>query len=202
MDCSTPGLPVLHQLLELAQTHAHGVGDAFQPSHPLSSPSPPALNLSQHQGLFQGVSSSHQVAKGMSFSFSISPSKDIQYWFPLGWTSWISLQSKSLIQHQSLKASILRCSAFFIVQLTNPYMTTGKTIALNTQTFDSKVISLLFNMLSRLVIAFLPRSKCLLISQLKSPSAVILEPPKIKSVTVFIVSPSICHDVMGPNAMI
>ena len=109
---------------------------------------------------------------------------------------------KSLLQHHSSKASILWRSAFFIVQLSHPYMTTGKAIALNRQTFVDKVMFLLFNMLSRLVITFLPRSKRLLISWLQSPSAVVLEPPKIKSVTVSIVSPSICHEVMGLDAMI
>ena len=109
---------------------------------------------------------------------------------------------KSLLQHHSSKASIIWHSAFFMVQLSHPYMTTGKTIALIIQTFVSKVMSLLFNMLSRLVIAFLLRSKHLLISWLQSPSVVILEPKKIKSVTVSIVSPSICHKVMGPDAMI
>ena len=109
---------------------------------------------------------------------------------------------KSLLQHHSSKASIHWHSAFFIVQLSHPYMTTGKTIALNRWTFVGKVMSPLFNMLSRLVITFLPRSKRLLISWLQSPSAVILEPPKIKSVSVFIVSQSICHEVMGPDAMI
>ena len=109
---------------------------------------------------------------------------------------------KSLLQHHSSKASILRRSAFFIVQLSHPYMTTGKTIALTRRTFVGNVMSLLFNMLSRLVITFLPRSKHLLISWLQSPSVVILEPPKIKSATVSTVSPSICHEVMGPDAMI
>ena len=109
---------------------------------------------------------------------------------------------KSLLQHHSSKASILQCSTFFIVQVSHPYMTTGKTIALTRRTYVGKVMSLLFNMLSRLVIAFLPRSKRLLISWLQSPSAVILEPKKIKSDAVSIVSPSICHEVMGPDAMI
>ena len=109
---------------------------------------------------------------------------------------------KSLLQHHSSKASILRCSAFFIVQLSHPSMTTGKTIALTRWTIVGKVMSLLFNMLSRLVITFLPRSKSLLISWLQSPSAVILETRKIKSVTVSIVSPFICHEVMGLDAMI
>ena len=109
---------------------------------------------------------------------------------------------KSLLQHHSSKASILQHSAFFIVQLLHPYITTGKTIALTRRTLVGKVVSLLFNMLSRSVITFLPRSKHLLISWLQSPSAVILEPLKIKFLTVSIVSPSICHEVMGPDAMI
>ena len=140
------------------------------------------------------------------WSFSISPS--IEYSglisFRMDWFDLLAVQGtlKSLLQHHSSKASILRRSAFFIVQLSHPYMTTGKTIALTRQTFVGKVMSLLFNMLSRLVIAFLPRSKHLLISWLQSPSAVILEPEKIKSVTVSIVSPSICHEVMGPDVMI
>ena len=169
----------------------------------LSSPST-ALNLSQLQGLFQWVSSSHQVAKVLEFpaSTSVLP-MNTQDCSPLGWTGWISLHSKglskSLLQHHSSKESILQSSAFFTVQLSHPYMTTGKTIALTRWTFVDKVMSLLFNMLSRLVITFLPRSKCLLISWLQSPSSVILEPEKIKSDTV---SPSICHDVMGLDAMI
>ena len=141
---------------------------------------------------------------GLSAFSSILP-MNIQDWFPLRVTGLISLQSKglsSLFQHHSSKASILWCSAFFMVQLSHPYMTTGKTIALTRWTFVVKVISLLFNMLSRLVIAFLPRSNHLLISWLQSPSAVILEPPKIKSVTVSTVSPSICHEVMGLDAII
>ena len=119
--------------------------------------------------------------------------------FRIGWTGWISFAVqgplKSLLQHHSSKASILQPSAFSIVQLSHPYMTTGKTIALTRRIFVDKVMSLLFNMLSRLVITFLPRSKCLLISWLQSRSAVILEPQKIKSATVSIVSPSICHEV-------
>ena len=109
---------------------------------------------------------------------------------------------QSLLQHHSSKASILRCSAFFTVQLSHPYMTTGKTIALTRWNFLGKIMSLLLNMLSRLVITFLPRSKRLLISWLQSPSTVILEPPKIKSDTVSTVSPSISQEVMGPDAMI
>ena len=144
--------------------------------------------------------------KDWSFSFSISHSKEYSglISFRMDWLDLLAVQGtlKSLLQHHSLKASILQCSAFFIVQLSHPYMTTGKTIALTRRTFVGKVMSLLFNMLSRLVITFLPRSKCLLISWLHSSSAVILEPPKIKSVTISTVSPSICHEVMGPDAMI
>ena len=109
---------------------------------------------------------------------------------------------KSLLQHHSSKTSILQCSAFFVVQKTHPNNASGKNIVLTRRTFVGKVMSLLFNVLSMLVIAFIPRSKCLSISWLQSPSAVILEPPKIKFVTVSIVSPSICHEVMGPDAMI
>ena len=122
----------------------------------------------------------------------------------MDWLDLLAVQGtlKSLLQHHSLKASILQSLAFCIVQLSHPYMTTGKTIALTRQTFVGKVMSLLLNMLCRLVITFLQRSKHLLISWLQSPSAMILEPPKIKSVTVSIVSPSICHEVMGLDAMI
>ena len=144
--------------------------------------------------------------KYWSFSFSISPSNEYSglISFRMDWLDLLAVQGtlKSLLQHHSSKASILRRSAFFMVQLSHPYMTTGKTIALTRWTFVGKVMSLLFNVLSRLVIAFLPRSKCLLISWLESPSAVILEPPKIKSVTVSIVSPSICHEVVELDAMI
>ena len=144
--------------------------------------------------------------KDWSFSFSIIPSKEIPglISFRMDWLDLFAVQGtlKSLLQHHSSKASILRRLALFILQLSHPYMTTGKTIALTRWTFVGKVISLLFNMLSRLVITFLPRSKHLLISWLQSPYAVILEPPKIKSDTVSTVSPSICHEVMGPDAMI
>ena len=144
--------------------------------------------------------------KYWSFSFNISPSNEYSglISFRMDWLDLLAVQGtlNSLLQHYSSKASILRPSDFFIVQLSHPYMTTGKTIALTRQTFVSKVMSLLFNMLFRLVITFLPRSKHLLISRLQSPSAVILEPPQIKSVTVSIVSPSICHEVMELDAMI
>ena len=144
--------------------------------------------------------------KYWSFSLSISPSNEHPglVSFRLDWLDLLGVQGtlKSLLQHHSSKASVLRHSVFFTVQLSHPFMTTGKTIALTRQTFVGKVISLLFNMLSRLVITFLPRSKRLLISWLQSPSAVILEPQKIKSDTVSTVSPSISHQVMGPDAMI
>ena len=122
----------------------------------------------------------------------------------MDWLDLLAVQGtlKSLLQHHSSKASILRCSAFFTVQLSHPYMTTEKTIALIRWTFAGKVMSLLYNMLPRLIISFHRRSKCLLISWLKSPSTVILKPKKIKSVTVSIVSPSICHEVMGTDVMI
>ena len=165
MDCSTPGLPVHHQLPEFTQTHVHWVGDAIQPSHTLSSPSLPAFNLSQHQDLFKWVSSSHQVAKvlGVSASTSVLP-MNAQDWFPLGWTGLISLQSKGL--SESSEASILWRSTFFMAQLSHPYMTTGKTVASTREAFVGKVMSLLFNLLSRLVIVFLIRSRHLLISWL------------------------------------
>ena len=174
MNRSTPGLPVHHQLREFTQTHVHGVSDAIQPSHPLSSPSPPALNLSQHQGLFKWVSSSHQVAKVLEYPGLIS--------FRMDWLDLLAVQGtlKSLLQCHCSKASILWHSAFFTVQLSHPYMTNGKTRALTRWTFVGKVMSLLLNMLSRLTITFLPRSKRLLISWLQSPYAVILEPPKNK----------------------
>ena len=144
--------------------------------------------------------------KYWSFSFSISPSNEHPGLtaFKMDWLDLLAVQGtlKSLLQHHTSKASILWHSAFFTVQLSHPYMTTGKTTALTRRTFVGKVMSLLFNMLSRLVITFLPRSKRLLISWLQSPSAVILEPQKIKSDTVSTVSPSISHEVMGPDAMI
>ena len=214
MDCSTPGLPVYHQLPEFIQTHVHWVSDTIQPSHLLSSPSPPAFILSQHH-----VFSNESVLCirwPKYWSFSISPSNE--YWglvsFRMDWFGLLAVQGtlKSLLQHQSSKTSILWHSAFFIVQLSHPYLTTGKTIALTSWTFVGKVMSPLFNMLlgcclgegkayptpvfwpgefhgglkesdtteccslslfTRLVIAFLPRSKRLLISWLQSPSAVI-----------------------------
>ena len=141
-----------------------------------------------------------------SFSFYISPSDEHPglISFRLAWLDMLAAQGtcRSLLQHHSSKASILLSSSYFIVQLSHPYLTARKTIALTRRTFVNKAMSLLFNVLSRLVITFLPRSKCLLISWLQSPSAVILEPRKIKSATVSTVSPSICHEVMEPDAMI
>ena len=190
-DCSTPGLRVHHHLPEFTQTHVHSVGDAIQPSHHLSSPSPPAFNLSlhqglfhwvddaiqtshllpssspfvfslsYHQGLFQWVGSLHQVAKVLDFSFSINSSKVYPglISFKINWFD-LAIQGalKSLLHHHSLKPSILWCSAFFMVLLSHSYMTTGKIIALTRWTFVSKVISLFFNMLSRLIIALFQRA--------------------------------------------
>uniref|UniRef100_A0AC11CTP3 Uncharacterized protein n=1 Tax=Ovis aries TaxID=9940 RepID=A0AC11CTP3_SHEEP len=145
-------------------------------------------------------------SKYWSFSFNNSPSNEHSglISFRMDWLDLLAAQGtlKSLLQHHSSKPSVLLCSAFFLVQLSYPYMTTGKTIALTRWTFVGKVMSLLFNMLSRLVITFLPRRKCLLISWLQSPSAVILEPQKIKSAIVSTVFPSVCHEVMGPDDMI
>ena len=206
MNRSTPGLPVHHQLPEFTQTHAHRVGDAIQPSHPLSSPLllppiPPSIRV------FSNQSTLHmRWPKYWSFCFSISPSNEHPglISFRMDWLDLLAVQGtlKSLLQHHSSKASIFQHSGFFTVQLSHPYMTTGKTIALTRWTFVGKVMFLLFNMLSRLVITFLQRSKHLLISWLQSPSAVILEPKTIKSLTVSTVSPSISHEVMGPDAMI
>ena len=149
MNCSTPGLPVHHQLLEFSQTHVYQVGDAIQPSHPLLSPSPPAPNSSQHQGLFKWVSPSHQVAKGLEFQLQHSPSNEHPglISFRMDRLDLFAVQGtlKSLLQHHSSKAPILRLSAFFIVQFSHLYMTTRKTIALTRWTFVGKVMSLLFN---------------------------------------------------------
>ena len=161
MNCSTPGLPVHHQLPEFTQTHVHRIGDAIQPSHPLSSPFLFSPNPSQHQSLFQWVSSLREVAN------SIIPSKEHLglISFRMDWLDLLAVQGtlKSLLQHHSSKTLILQRSAFFTVQLSHPYMTTGKTIALTRQTFVGKIMSLVLNMLSRLVITFLPRSKHLVI---------------------------------------
>ena len=163
MDSIMPGFPAIHYLLEFAETQVHCINDAIQSSHPLSSPSPLALNISQHQSLFQWVSSLHHVAKVLEFqlqhqSFHEYP-KLIS--FRIDWLDLIAVQGtlKSLLQHHSSKASIVRNFAIFVVQ--HPYMTTGKTIALTRRVFVGKLMSLLFNMLSRLVKTFLPKSECL-----------------------------------------
>ena len=154
-DCSTPGRPVHHQHWEFTQTHIHWVCDAIQQSHSLLSPSLLTLNHSQHQGLFIWVSSSHHVAKVLEFQLQHQSFQGIQDWFPLEWTGCISLQSRRLSRVFSnttiQKHRFFWCSAFFIVQLSHPYMSTGKTIALIRWTFVGKVMSLLLNMLSRFV---------------------------------------------------
>ena len=175
MNRSTPSLPVYHQLPEFTQTHVHRVSDAIQPSHLLLSPSPSTPNPSQHQSPFRWVNSSHEVAKVLEFSFNISPTTEHPglISFRMDWLDLLVVQGtlKRLLQHHSSEASVLLHPGFFILQLSHLYTTTGKTIALTRQTFVGKVMSLLLNMLSRLVITFLPRSKCLLISWLQSPSA-------------------------------
>ena len=159
IDCSTPGFPILHRLLESTQTHEHWVSDAIQPSHLLLCPSPPALSLSQHQGLFKWVSSSHQVAKILEFQLQHQPSKEHPglISFRMDWLDLLAVQRtlKSLLQHHSSKALIPWRSTFFIVQFSHSYMTTGRTIALTRQTFVGKVMSPLLNMLSRLVITLI-----------------------------------------------
>ena len=203
MNRSTPGLSIHHQLPESIQTHVHRVGNAIQPSHPLSSLSL-LPSIFPRIRVFSNESARHiRWPKYWSFSFNISPSNEHPglISFRMDWLDLLAVQGtlKSLLQHHSSKASILWHSAFFTVQLSHPYMTTGKTIALTRRTSVDKVMSLLFNILTRLVITFLPRSKCLLISWLQSPSAVICKPRKIKSAIVSTVSPSIGHEVMGPE---
>ena len=206
MDCSTPGFLVLHSFWSLIKLTFI---ELMRPSNHLFLCWPLLLmpSIFPRNKVFPVIQffTSGGQSIGTSASASVLP-MNIQDWFPLGWTGWISLQSKGtlkhLLQHHSPKALILWCSAFFIVQLSHPYMTTRKTITLTRRTFVGKVMFLLFNMLSSLVIAFFPRSKHLLISWLQSPSAVILEPRKIKPLTVSIVSPSISHEVIGPDAMI
>ena len=179
MDCSTPGFPIYHQLLELTQTRVHWVSDAIQPSHPLPSPSPPTFNLSQPQGLFKWVSSLIRWPKYQSFSFSISPSNQYSglISFRINWFDLLAVQGtlKSLLQDPGSKAPFLRLS---VVTLSHPCMTTGKTKALTTWTFVGKVMSLFSHMPSRFVIAPLPKSKCLLISWLQSLSQWFWSPRK------------------------
>ena len=185
MDCSLPGFPVHHQLLELVQTHVHRVSDIILPSYPLLSPSPPpstfpSINVFSSESVLC-------IRCPKYWSFYISPSNEYSGLISsrIDWLDLVAVQGtlKSLLQHHSSKTSVLWCSAFFMVQMSHPYMTIGKNIGLTRWTFVRKVMSLLFNMLSGLVIAFFPRSKHLLISWLQSPCAVILEPKKIKSVT-------------------
>jgi len=196
MDCSTPGFPVHQQIPELAQTHFHRVGDAIQPSI-LCRPLLLLPSLFPSIRDFSNESVLHiRWPKIWSFSFSNNVSNEYSGLIcRIDWFDLLAVQGtlKSLLQHHSSKASILWQSAFFIVQLSHPYMTTGKTIPLTRWNFVVKVPSLLFNMLSSFVITFLPRSKRLLISWLQSPSAVILEAKKIKSLTISIVSSTICH---------
>ena len=210
MDCSTPGFPVHHQLPELIQTHVHWVGDAIQSSHPMLSPSPPALNLSKHQGLFKWVSSSHQVAKILDFQLQ---HQSFQWIFRTDFlhdglvgcpcSPRDSQESSPTPQLRSINSSAL---SFLYSPTLTCIHDDWKPKALTKQTFVGKVMSLLFNMLSRLIITFRPRSKCLLISWLQSPPAVILEPRKIKSDTVHcfpIYLPSSngtgCHDLSFLN---
>ena len=189
MNRSTPGLPVHHQLPEFTQTHVHRVGDTTQPSHPLSallllSPIPPSIRAFSNESTLR-----MRWPKYWSFSFRIIPSEEYPgLIFKMDWLDLLAVQGtlKSLLQHHNSKASILQRSAFFTVQISHPYMTTGKTIALTRQTLVSKVMCLLLNMLSRLVITFLPKRRHLLISWLQSPSAVILEPRKIKSAVILL----------------
>ena len=206
MNHNTPGFPVHHQLPESTQTMSTV---SVMPSNHLILCRPLLLPPSIFTSIraFSNESALHiRWPKYWSFSFSISTSNEHPglISFRMDWLDLLAVQGTlmSLLQHHSSKASVLWCSAFFTVQLSHPYMTTGKTTALTRWTFVDKEMSLLFNTLSRLVITFLPRSKCLLISWLQSPSAVILEPKKIKYDTVSTVSPSISHEVMGPDTMI
>ena len=202
MDCSMPGFSVLHHLLELKLKSIESV----MPSNHLILCHPLLLLHSIFPSIRVFSVSQFFPSGGQSIGASASASvlpMNIQGWFPLGWTGWISLQSKGLSRVFSnttvQKHQFFGTQLFFIVQLSHPYMTTGKTIALTIWTFVGKVMSLLFKMLSRLVIAFLPGNKHLLISWLQSPSAMILEPKKIKSVTA---SPSICHEMIRFDVII
>ena len=181
MDCSTPGFSVLHCLPAFVQIHVHQAGDAIQPSHPLSPTSPPAFNLSHHQGLFQSVLCIRWPKYG-SFRFSISLSSEYSGLVSFRTDQFDLLAAQGTLkslQHHRSKASILQLLALFMVQFSYPYMTAGKTIVLTIQTFVGKVMFMLFNMPSGFVIAFLPRNKRLLISWRQSPSTVISEPKKI-----------------------
>ena len=199
MDCSMPGFPVPHHLPEFAQVHVHWVNDAIQPHHPLSSPSPPALNLSQHQGLFQWVPL-HQVAKVLELQLQ---HQSFQWGFrvdlKIDWFDLLAVQEtlKSLLQDHSSKASILQRSAFFIVQLSQSSVTTGKTIALTMWIFVSKVAPLLFNTLSSL---WQPSYQEALAFCFHGCSGLRAQGERVCH--CFPSSPSICHEVLGPDAMI
>ena len=197
MDHSMPGFSVLYCLLEFAQMHVHWVGDAIELFHPL--PFMPSI-FPSIRVFSNELTICISWAKYWSLSFSISPSNSGLISFRI---DWFAVQGilKSLFQYHSSEALILQCSAFFMVQLSHPYMTTGKTMTLTIWTYVGKMMSLFFNVLSRIVIAVLSRSKCLLFSWLQSQSAVILEPKKVKSVTVSILSPSICHEVVDHNKL-
>ena len=201
MDCSMPGFPVHHQLLDLLKLMS--IESAMPSNHLIFCPLLLLPSIFPRIRVFSNESVLH-IWWPKYWSFSISPSNEYSglISFRMDWLDLLVIKGilKSLLQHHSSKPSILQCSAFFTVQLSHPYTTTGKTIALTRWTFVGKVMFLLFNMLSRLVIAFLPMSKGLLISWLHSPSAVILESKK--SVTVSIFSPSICLGLMRPDAMI
>ena len=210
---STTGFPVRHQLPESTQTHVHRVSDAIQPSHPLLSPSPPAPQSLPASGSFpmSQLFVSGGQSTGLSASTSVLP-MNTQDWSPLGWTDWISLQSKGLSRvfsnttvqkHQFFGAQLSLWKERFLGgnRLSHSHMTTQKTITLAWWNFVGKVMSLFFNMLSRLVIAFLPRSKCLNFMAVVTICSD-FEDKKIKSLTVFIISPSICHEMMGLDAMI
>ena len=176
-DCSMPSSPVLPYLSEFAQTHVHWVDDAMQPSHPLTSPSPPAFNLSQNQGslpMSWFFSSGSQSIGALALASVLPMSIQGWFFFRMDWLDLLAVQGtlKSLLQHHSSKALVLRHSASFVVHLLHQYMTTGKTITLTIWTFVGKAMSLLFSTLSRFVVAFLPRNKRLLISWLQSLSAV------------------------------
>ena len=200
VDCSMLGLPVRHHLPEFAQVHVHCIGDAIQPCHPLMPSSPLSFNLPASGTFPMRWFTSDDQNTGVSVSASSLP-MSIQGWFPSRLTGLLSLLSKGLsgvlLQDHSWEASILWHSAFFMVQLSQMDMTTVNTIALTMWTFVSRVTSLLFNTLCRFVLDFLPRSNCLLISWLQSPSAVTLEPKKRKSVTTSTFSLFICLDAMG-----
>jgi len=199
------GISVPHRLLKFAQVHVHCISDAIQQSYPLM-PSSSAANFSSIRDFSNELAFHIRWPNYWSFSFSISPSNEYSRLISrkIDWFDLLAVQGTlgSLLHHHSLKVSVLCHSAFFMVQLLQLYMTTENTITLTIQTFIGRVISLLFNNMSRFVITFMQRSNHLLISQLQSPSAVILESKKRKSVTTSTFSPSICHEVMGLDAKI